>query len=63
MINTIKFEYLMVEKLGLSLKECTILIQVLDYMRNNVVEYKTLLSFMTNRDKIYEYFDKILNKK
>lgn len=61
-VNTIKFEFLMVEKIGLSLKECAILIQVLDVRRSNQIEYSILLGFMANKEKIFDYFERILKK-
>jgi hypothetical protein len=59
-INTIKFEFLLVEKLGLDLKQCELLIKILDKDRLNVVKYQELINWMSSTDNIHAYFERLL---
>ena len=59
-MNTIKFEYALVEKIGAPLNEVRKLIQVLDYRDKNLVQYAQLDEWLKDNSKIPEYFSKIL---
>ena len=59
-INIIKFEYILVERVGMDQKEVKRLIQLLDLTRKNEVSYTTVLSWLGNPDEIPKYFDSIL---
>lgn len=59
-INTIKFEFLLVEKLGLDLKQCELLIKILDKDRLNIIKYQEFINWMSSADNIQAYFDRIL---
>ena len=59
-INIIKFEYVLVETVGMDQKEVKRLIQILDYKRTNNVNYKTILGWISSPQDISAYFDTIL---
>jgi hypothetical protein len=60
MINTIKFEFLLVEKLGLDLKQCKLLIQILDKDRLNIIKYTEFLSWIADSENIKLYINRIM---
>ena len=59
-INVIKFEYILVETVGMDQKEVKRLIQLLDYNRTNNVNYRTILLWMDSPEDIPRFFDSIL---
>ena len=59
-VNSIKFEYLLSEKIGLDLKECQILIEVLDHKHLNLIGYPELLKWLRNKGNIEIYFERLL---
>lgn len=61
MVNTIKFEFVLVEKLGIELSQCGLLIKILDHQRQNMIRYSDLLSWIQGSDNIQAYFAKILS--
>lgn len=60
-VNSIKFEYLLVERMGATLRDVRKLLQVMDHRGRNKVEYGLLVDWLKDpTSKIGEYFDKIL---
>lgn len=60
-INVIKFEYILVETIGMDQKEVKRLIQILDISRKNEVNYQTIWKWMKKPDEIPKYFEEILD--
>jgi len=60
MINVIKFEYVLVEIVGMEQKEVKRLIQILDINKKNEVNYETIFSWISTPEEIPKYFEAIL---
>lgn len=56
----IKFEYVLVETIGMDQKEVKRLIQILDIDRSNELNYLTVMEWMKNPEEVNKYFDSIL---
>ena len=56
----IKFEYVLVETIGMDQKEVKRLIQILDIARSNELNYLTVMEWMKNPEEVNKYFDSIL---
>lgn len=56
----IKFEYVLVEVVGMDQSEVKRLIQILDINRSNELNYRTVLEWLKNSEEVNKYFDSIL---
>lgn len=59
-INSIKFEYLLVEKLGVEMKEVKKLVQLLEEGKEDEINYMELVHWMKNLGDVDKFFENLV---